>query len=990
VDHCRYAATVAGDLHGFRLQYPLAEGGAGVVWRGVHRASRASVAVKTLAPGPAAGALWEEEARRAAQVGPTAGWARLLHWGRTVSATSSLPANTHFLVMELGDATLAERPPSTEDALRAVLADLLDALSNAHARGILHLDVTPSNLLWANERVLLTDLGTSAAYSCGKYGGTPGFAAPEQHSRGLLDRRTDVFGVGRTALALLDAGGIASASLRQWAERACAAAPHDRWSSAHGARTALGSSGSTLPLAPTIANMAPLSSVHLLAEPPWHDPQGAREALLTELEMQGCVLRWGPPGVGCSRLAREAAVALAVRTGARSLFVTLGAETNPYVELVRCLLGGSDRARERVEALVGDAPEHEVEAMVQLAEDSAARPAKARARRLLRAALIRAAPILCVDDVDAHLDVVEFLREVASEGRVRVVFTARAPLEGFPGSAVSSRADEELDGMLKKLAVGPVVRATLVNRCGGNPGFTVSLLRDAVRRDLLVEGPQGLRWRDDVVPDIPRSLLAVHQARVEQLTAGRSLDEVRPILGAAHLGMTVAREVVERAFGGLSDEMPAALLEYGIAEISGNKLRFRSGEAREALRRYAALAGLTQQLERVCAEVAPTSEARAMHLLRGGCPRQALAPLRDAVRERLRNSELLQGRALILQHQQAEEDAGLPEEDSNREERLIQSLQVAFRTSLTDMRAVVDQAEQTAKDRGWREAEAAALRVRSSMMRATGDADGAQRVLRQALARTQAPRMTAMLQWDLAISIQASGNWDGCGHWMERAVESARAGGQDMYATFRAQYAAFLVHRGSEEGDTLTRAVLEDAKAFPLGIQTQTALSGRAVWAHATGRYEEAHALYAEALEVRRINAPRFATLGELNLVMVELEVGDAEAAHQRLSRVLSDPVLRKRWWETTLGLRLAVAAGRGDWPVFEAGMEDLKPLSDFGSAWGAARMFRLAQGWAEAAGRDDDARRIDAVASDAEAAILGRRDSAESRRASVHVEGDV
>ena len=88
------------------------------------------------------------------------------------------------------------------------VVQLLRILKAAHAKGILHRDVKPANLLVdACGELMLIDWGIAidlretdgSGYLCG----TPWYMAPEQVCRGALDERTDLFAVGAVLYELL-------------------------------------------------------------------------------------------------------------------------------------------------------------------------------------------------------------------------------------------------------------------------------------------------------------------------------------------------------------------------------------------------------------------------------------------------------------------------------------------------------------------------------------------------------------------------------------------------------------------------------------------------------------------------------------------------------------------------------------------------------------------------------------------------------------------
>ena len=113
-----------------------------------------------------------------------------------------------YLVMEwIEGETLAQRL-HREGVTVADSVDIgiqvAEALAVAHARGVLHRDVKPDNLLFLGGRVKVVDFGLArrtsdeqALTASGMLLGTPGYMAPEQaEGRRDLDERVDLFGLG--------------------------------------------------------------------------------------------------------------------------------------------------------------------------------------------------------------------------------------------------------------------------------------------------------------------------------------------------------------------------------------------------------------------------------------------------------------------------------------------------------------------------------------------------------------------------------------------------------------------------------------------------------------------------------------------------------------------------------------------------------------------------------------------------------------------------
>ena len=100
---------------------------------------------------------------------------------------------------------------SVQDAV-AVTAQLADALTYVHARGLLHLDVKPSNVMYDNGHVTLYDFSVAEEFSPERplrdNAGTTEYMAPEQTYRRHVGYATDVFGLGVVLYQLLTGGEL--------------------------------------------------------------------------------------------------------------------------------------------------------------------------------------------------------------------------------------------------------------------------------------------------------------------------------------------------------------------------------------------------------------------------------------------------------------------------------------------------------------------------------------------------------------------------------------------------------------------------------------------------------------------------------------------------------------------------------------------------------------------------------------------------------------
>lgn len=159
------------------------------------------VALKRILPHlaalPEAIALFEEEARIAA---------RLSHPNIVGVHDFTVVEGAYLLVLEhVAGADLRRlRGPLPAFLVGGIIGAVTAALVHAHAQGVVHGDVSPSNVLVGLDgSVKLCDFGVAGHPGRAGALGKRGYAAPEQRAGAAFDRRADLYAVGVIAFELL-------------------------------------------------------------------------------------------------------------------------------------------------------------------------------------------------------------------------------------------------------------------------------------------------------------------------------------------------------------------------------------------------------------------------------------------------------------------------------------------------------------------------------------------------------------------------------------------------------------------------------------------------------------------------------------------------------------------------------------------------------------------------------------------------------------------
>jgi hypothetical protein len=495
-----------------------------------------------------------------------------------------------------------------------LLAQVLQALTYLHWRGVIHRDLKPANVLVVDDHVKVLDFGIALARDERRQqripstAGTPGFLAPELFAGAEPSETSDLYSFGVMALELLAStsvtersvrgvSAIEQPSLRRVVERLLAPSPSARYQRAEEVFAALQeASGLKLVSETAVTRESFLQAARLVGR------RRERDRLEQALEdatqgRGGALLLGGESGVGKSRLmeylrAQSLVRGLpvlrgqAVSDGGRAYQAWLGpvrwlplltrvgdAEASvlkPLVPDIEELLGrgipdapqtSSDASRERIFSTIEELFTRQEQPTVILLEDvhwesadslalTARLAAKARTTKLLLVASYR-------DDERPELP------------------QAVPDMEVLKIPRLNAQEIAELSAlMLGGAEMKPNVLQLLERETEGNPFFLVEVVRalaevagrlDQVGRTELPEKIVGggmrnvIRRRLDKVPDTSKDLLAL------AAILGRELN--LPVLSAAVSGQELTRWLSECA--------AAAVLESseGRWQFAHDKLR---------------------------------------------------------------------------------------------------------------------------------------------------------------------------------------------------------------------------------------------------------------------------------------------------------------------------------------------------------------------------------------------------------------------------------
>jgi serine/threonine protein kinase len=186
----------------YTLLEPIGHGGMSVVYRARQESLDRTVAVKVLSENLAASSEFMERFRREARTAANLRHPNVI----TVHDYGQDERGVPYLVLEyIEGPTLADLMDAGLDD--AGIPDLLDqiaaGLDYAHARGVIHRDIKPGNVLLTEDgRAVLADFGLAWLLEgahltlTGGVIGTPEYMSPEQAAGEPVDHRADVYALG--------------------------------------------------------------------------------------------------------------------------------------------------------------------------------------------------------------------------------------------------------------------------------------------------------------------------------------------------------------------------------------------------------------------------------------------------------------------------------------------------------------------------------------------------------------------------------------------------------------------------------------------------------------------------------------------------------------------------------------------------------------------------------------------------------------------------
>ena len=205
--------AMLGRLGSYEIVGVVGAGGMSVVLKGFDRSLNRYVAIKVLSPQLSTSGAARQRFAREAQAAAAVVHENVI----AIHGVEDGPGLPYLVMPYIRGESLQKRidrrgPLQVEEILR-IGHQTAAGLAAAHAKGLVHRDVKPANILLANgvERVTITDFGLARAAddasltSSGMIAGTPQYMSPEQARGETMDARSDLFSLGSVLYAMCTA-----------------------------------------------------------------------------------------------------------------------------------------------------------------------------------------------------------------------------------------------------------------------------------------------------------------------------------------------------------------------------------------------------------------------------------------------------------------------------------------------------------------------------------------------------------------------------------------------------------------------------------------------------------------------------------------------------------------------------------------------------------------------------------------------------------------
>jgi serine/threonine protein kinase len=194
-------------IGGYRIEAEAGRGGMGIVYKATQLGLDRVVALKLIAPELAEDADFRERFKRESKIAASIDDPNVIPVYEAGEEDGLL-----FITMRYVEGTdlrqlLMQEGKLDPERAATIISQVADALDAAHARGLVHRDIKPGNVLMAKrgkrDHAYLTDFGLTkhtaskaGLTKTGTWVGTLDYVAPEQIQGGQIDARTDVYALG--------------------------------------------------------------------------------------------------------------------------------------------------------------------------------------------------------------------------------------------------------------------------------------------------------------------------------------------------------------------------------------------------------------------------------------------------------------------------------------------------------------------------------------------------------------------------------------------------------------------------------------------------------------------------------------------------------------------------------------------------------------------------------------------------------------------------